>query len=167
MRSLCSHPVILILAVLRAWGLFCLRDEISLSLQKQMSNVLCGVDLGDPACFRDQRASWESYILRNMEGDRDLSAHFKKGDVCCQDSLDLGQTSGTRASFPGQLIFLVFPKPLDSLSSLRLLFLSCWWARLPPDWFAVICWTLCSTCGLGSLPSSFLKLTTAFFQCCL
>lgn len=50
----------------------------------------------------------------------------------------------------GQLTF-VFPKPLDSFSSLHLLS-SCWWACLSPDGFAVVCGTLCSTCGLGSLP---------------
>ena len=56
----------------------------------------------------------------------------------------------TKASFPGQLTF-VFPKPLDSFSSLHLLS-SCWWACIPPDGFAAVCGTLCSTCGLGRLP---------------
>lgn len=43
--------------MLTAWSLFCLEAEIALSLQRQMSSLFGGVDLGDPACFSGQRAS--------------------------------------------------------------------------------------------------------------
>lgn len=58
-HSFCFHPVLLTFEMLRAWAL---QGEIALSLQKQMSSMLCGVDSGDHACLRDQREPPEKAV---------------------------------------------------------------------------------------------------------